>query len=69
MLIVYDSLVSNLSRYLKIWIKYFINHGALNFSIAGDNTQNGLWSVNNLYFLSDLNLKYIFIFCGTSNID
>ena len=35
-LLVSDSLVSNLSRYPKIWRKYFMNHGALNFSIARD---------------------------------
>ena len=69
MLIVGDSLVSNLSRYPEIWRKYFINHGALNFGIAGDKAQNVLWRVNNLYFSSDLNLKYVFILCGTNNID
>ena len=36
MLIVGDSLGSNLSRYPELWRKYFINHGALNFGIAGD---------------------------------
>ena len=69
MLIVGDSLVSNLSRYHEIWRKYFINHGALNFGIAGDKAQNVLWRVNNLHFSSDLHLKYIFILCGTNNID
>ena len=62
-------LVSNLSRYHEIWRKYFINHGALNFGIAGDKPQNVLWRANNLYFLSNLNLKYVFILCGTNNID
>ena len=68
-LIVGKSLVSNLSRYPRIWRKYFINHGALNFGIAGDTAQNILWRVNNFYFSSNLNLKYIFILCGTNNID
>ena len=36
MLIVGDFLVLNLSRYPEIWRKYFINHGTLNFGIAGD---------------------------------
>ena len=36
MLVVGDSLVSNLSRYAEIRRKYFINQGALNFGIAGD---------------------------------
>ena len=51
MLIVGDSLVSNLSRYPEIWRTYFINHGALNFGTAGDKAQSVLWRVNNLFFL------------------
>ena len=69
MLIVGDSLVSNLSRYPEIWRKYFINHGVLNFGIAGDKVQNVFWRVNNFHFSSSLNLKHVFILCGTNNID
>ena len=69
LLIIGDSLVSNLSRYPQIWRKYFSNHGALNFGIAGDKAQNVLWRVSNLHFSSNLHLKYIFILCGTNNID
>ena len=69
MLIVGDSLVSNLSRYPKIWRKYFSNHAALNFGIAGDKAQNVLWRVNNLHFSSNLHSEYVFILCGTKNID
>ena len=69
MLIVGDSLVSNLSRYPEIWRKYFFNHEALNFCIAGVKTQNVLWRVSNLYFSSNLDFKYVFIPCGTNNID
>ena len=65
MLIVGDSLVLILSRYPEIWRKYFSNHEPLNFGIAGDKAQNVLWRVNNLYFSSNLHLKYIFILCGT----
>ena len=36
MLIVSDSLVSNITRCPEIWRKCFIHHGALNFGIAGD---------------------------------
>ena len=69
LLIIDDLLVSNLSYYHEIWRKYFSNHGALNFGIVGDKAQNVLWRVNNLHFSSDLHLKYIFIVCGTNNID
>ena len=37
LLIIDDSLVSNVSRYLEIRRKYFSNHWALNFGIDGDN--------------------------------
>ena len=69
MLIVGDSLVSNLLRYPEIWRKYFINHGGLNYRTAGNMAQNGLWRVNNLYFSSNLYLKYVFILCSTNSID
>ena len=69
LLIIGDSLVSNLSHYPDIWRKYFSNYGALNFGIAGDKAQNVLWRVNNLHFSSNLHLKYMFILCGTNNID
>ena len=57
MLIISDSLVSNLSCYPEIWRKYFLNHKTLKFTIAGDKVQNVLCIVNNLYFTSNLNLK------------
>ena len=69
LLIIADLLVSNLSRYPEIRRKHFSNHRVLNFGIAGDKAQNVLWRVNNLHFSSNLHLKYIFILCGTNNID
>ena len=67
MLIGGDSLVLNLPRYPEIWRKCYINHGVLNFGIAGDKAQSFLWRVNNLSFSS--NFKYIFILCSANNID
>ena len=46
-----------------------IIHWNLNFGIVGDEAQNVLWRVNNLYFSSNLNFKYVFILCGTNNVD
>ena len=42
MLIIGDSLVSNLSHYPEIWRKYFMNRVASNFGIVGDKAQNVL---------------------------
>ena len=67
MLIVGDLLLSNLSHYPEIWRKYFINDGALNFGFPIDKAQNILWRANSLYCLSNINLKYIFILCGTND--
>ena len=68
MLIIDDSLVSNLLLYPEISKKYFINHKALIFGIAEAMAQNLLWRVNNIYFSSNSNLKYVLILCGTNNI-
>ena len=54
-------------HYPEMCTKYFINHGT--FCIAGNKVQNVLWRVNNLHFSSNLNLNYVFIICGTNNID
>ena len=62
LLIIGDSLVSNLSRYPEIWRKYFSNHGALNCGIAGDKARNVLWRVNNLHFSSNLHLNIFSFF-------
>ena len=62
-------IIGDLWRYPEIWRKYFSNYWALNFGIAGDKAQNVLWRVNNLHFSSDVHLKYIFILCGSDNID
>ena len=53
----------------ELWRKYFSNHGALDFYMAGDKAPNVMWRVNNLHVSSNLHLKYIFIICGTNNID
>ena len=49
-LMIGDSLNSNLLRYFEIWRKYFIYHGTQNFGIAGYKFQNVLWRVGNLNF-------------------
>ena len=54
---------------VRIWRKYFSNHGFLNFGIAGYKGQNVLWRVKNLDFSSNLHLKCIFIICSTNNIE
>ena len=54
MLIVSNSLVSNLSCYSEIWRKFFINHKALNFGTVGDKAHNVLWRL---------------IICKANNID
>ena len=68
-LLIGDSIISNLSRYPDIWERYFISHRTLNFGIPGDKIQNVLWRIQNLNFSNNPSVKYIFILCGTNNLD
>ena len=46
-LLIGDSIISGLSRYRKVWSKYFEPLQDLNFGIGGDRTQNVLWRLKN----------------------
>ena len=63
-----DSLISNLSRYPDVWKNYFSIHNMLNFGIQGDKIKNILWRLNNLNFSKNCSMKYVFILGGT-NVD
>ena len=45
-----DSLISNVNRYPNVWKNYFSIHIMLNFGIHSDKIQNILWQLNNLNF-------------------
>lgn len=62
-----DSIIKGLSRYPKIWRKYFAPLKALNFGIGGDKTQHVLWRLQNGEL--ECNPKVIVVLCGTNNID
>ena len=62
-----DSIIKGLSRYPKIWRKYFAPLKALNFGIGGDKTQHVLWRLQNGELECDP--KIIVVLCGTNNID
>ena len=62
-----DSLISNLSRYSVIWRKYFSSHNTLNFGIPRDKIQNVLWRIQNLKCITH-KIKHTFILCGTNNL-
>ena len=66
-LLIGDSIVSGLSRYWKVWSKYFEPLQALNFGIGGDRTQNVLWRLQNGKIPK--NLEMAIIHCGTNNVD
>ena len=68
MLLILDSLISNLSRYPDVW-KYFSIHNTLNLGIQGNKIQNILWWLNNLNFSKNYSVKYVFILGGTKNVD
>ena len=62
-----DSIVSGLSRYWKVWSKYFEPLQALKLAIGGDRTQHILWRLQNGEIPK--NLQTAVIQCGTNNID
>ena len=64
-----DSVISNLGRYPEIWKKYFSSRNTLNFGITGDKIQHVLWRIQNLNLSNNFSIKYIFILCGTNNLD
>ena len=68
-LLIGDSLISNITRYEDVWSEYFSKYNALNFGIPGDAIQNLLWRIKNLKFPSNSTLSCIFILCGTDNMD
>lgn len=62
-----DFIIKGLSRYLKIWRKYFVSLKVLNFGIGGDKIQYVFWRFQNGEFECDF--KIIVVFCGINNID
>ena len=62
-----DSLVNGLTRYHRVWSKYFEPLRALNFGVGGDRTQHVLWRIENGEIPS--NLQVAFVHCGTNNLD
>ena len=64
-LLIGDSIVCGLSRYKKIWDKYFFN-SALNLGIGGDMLQHVLWRIRNTRLSK--NIKFIVAHCGTNNV-
>ena len=68
-LLIGDSIISNLGRYHEIWKKYFSSNNTLNFGIPGDKIQHVLWRIQNLNFSNNFSIKYIFILRGTINLD
>ena len=56
-----DSLISNLSRYPDVWKNFFSIHNMLDFGTQSDKIQNILWRMNNLNFSKNCSIKYVFI--------
>ena len=61
-----DSIVAGLSRYLNAWNKYFALINMLNLGIGGDCAENVLWPAINLPLPSSV--KNVVILCGSNNI-
>ena len=68
-LLIGDSLISNISRYQDVWSQYFSERNTLKFSIPGDKVQSLLLRITNLKFSSNLTSSCIFIPCGIYSVD
>ena len=68
-LLIGDSIISNLCRYPEIWKKYFSSNNTLYFRIPGDKIQHVSWRIQNLNFSNNFSIQYIFIFSATNNLD
>ena len=65
-LLLEDSIIASLSRYLEVWHRYFTPFNALNLGIGGDQVENMLWRAKNLV-IPPL-LKNVVVLCGTNNL-
>jgi len=66
-LLIGDSLVSGLSRYDRVWQKYFHKRNTLNCGIGGDKCSNVLWRSKHMSL--PILLNYIVIHCGTNDLN
>lgn len=62
-----DSIIKGLSRYPRVWRKYFMPLKSLNFGVGGDRTQHVLWRLQNGEMECDV--KVVVVLCGTNNIE
>ena len=62
-----DSIVSDLTRYSRVWSKYFEPLNALNFGSPGDCVENVLWRVQHGELPAKLEIAMIHV--GTNNVD
>ena len=53
-------------RYTKIWFELF-DRNTVNCGIGGDKIQNVLWRAGNVPLPTSM--KYVFINCGTNNLE
>ena len=49
--------------------KNFSSNNTLNFGIPGDKIQHVLRRIQNLNFSNNFSIQYIFVLCGTNNLD
>ena len=62
-----DSLVSNLSRYPNVWDHHLAPLNAINCGIRGDRKQNVMWRVDHMYLPATVSVGVIH--CGINDIN
>ena len=66
-LLIDDSIVSGLSRYSRVWSKYFEPYDVLNFGSPGDCVEKVMWRVQHGKLPAQLEITVIH--AGTNNVD
>ena len=66
-MVIGDSIVAGLRRYLTIWSNFILQYKTINLRIGGDRIENVSWSINDIVL--PMSIRSVVIHCGTSNID
>ena len=66
-MVIGDSIVAGLRRYLTIWSNFILQYKTINLRIGGDRIKNVLWWINDIMLPKPT--RSVVIHCGTNNID
>ena len=66
-ILINDPLIAGLTRYSKVWNKFFKPLNSFNFGIGGERVQHVLWRAHDLRRFSSL--RNVIILCGSNSLN